>query len=108
MGHSLYDPAAQCRQDGRRQTTVGAEATWAVRFFPDRKGRLRDRALFDLRIADLPQPFRETDRELCWIHVGIGVQPISQPDLVRSTAEMANVEQQHLLLSRRSEGLKHV
>lgn len=37
-------------QNGRHQTTSDAEQIWAVRFFLEREGRLRDRALFDLAI----------------------------------------------------------
>jgi len=56
MGHSHYDPAAQCRTAWNAGKTVGAKRPltqkqiWAVRFFLDRESRLRDRALFDLAI----------------------------------------------------------
>lgn len=56
MGHSQYDPAAQCRPAWNAGKTVGTKRPltqkqiWAVRFFLDREGRLRDRALFDLAI----------------------------------------------------------
>lgn len=56
MGHSHHDPAAQCRPPWNAGKTVGAKRPltqkqiWAVRFFLDREGRLRDRALFDLAI----------------------------------------------------------
>lgn len=56
MGHSQYDPAAQHRPAWNVGKTVGTKRPltqkqiWAVRFFLDRKGRLRDRALFDLAI----------------------------------------------------------
>jgi len=56
MGHSHYDPAAQCRPAWNSGKTVGTKRPltqkqiWAVRFFLDREGRLRDRALFDLAI----------------------------------------------------------
>lgn len=56
MGHSQYDPAAQCRPAWNAGKTVGTKRPltqkqiWAVRFFLDRQGRLRDRALFDLAI----------------------------------------------------------
>lgn len=56
MGHSQYDPAAQCRPAWNACKTVGTKRPltqkqiWAVRFFLDREGRLRDRALFDLAI----------------------------------------------------------
>lgn len=56
MGHSQYDPAAQCRPAWNAGKAVGTKRPltqkqiWAVRFFLDREGRLRDRALFDLAI----------------------------------------------------------
>ncbi|WP_447725900.1 tyrosine-type recombinase/integrase [Sphingomonas koreensis] len=56
MGHSHYDPALQRRPAWNAGKTVGAKRPltqkqiWAVRFFLDREGRLRDRALFDLAI----------------------------------------------------------
>jgi integrase len=56
MGHSHYDPAAQCRPAWNAGKTVGTKRPltqkqiWAVRFFLDREGRLRDKALFDLAI----------------------------------------------------------
>lgn len=56
MGHSHYDPVAQCRPAWNAGKTVGTKRPltqkqiWAVRFFLDREGRLRDRALFDLAI----------------------------------------------------------
>lgn len=56
MGHSQYDPAMQCRPAWNAGKTVGTKRPltqkqiWAVRFFLDREGRLRDRALFDLAI----------------------------------------------------------
>lgn len=62
MGHSHYDPAAQCRPAWNAGKKVGTKRPltqkqiWAVRFFLDREGRLRDRALFDLvkiKIGDI-------------------------------------------------------
>lgn len=56
MGHSHYDPAAQYRPAWNAGKTVGTKRPltqkqiWAVRFFLDREGRLRDKALFDLAI----------------------------------------------------------
>lgn len=56
MGHSKYDPAAQNRRAWNAGKKVGAKRAlkawqaWAIRFFLDREGRLRDRALFDLAI----------------------------------------------------------
>ncbi|MBB4839827.1 hypothetical protein HNP52_002919, partial [Sphingomonas kyeonggiensis] len=56
MGHSHHDPAAQCRPAWNAGKTVGAKRPltqkqiWAVRFFLDREGRVRDRALFDLTL----------------------------------------------------------
>ena len=56
MGHSQYDPAMQGRPAWNAGKTVGTKRPltqkqiWAVRFFLDREGRPRDRALFDLAI----------------------------------------------------------
>ena len=56
MGHSQYDPAAQRQPAWNAGKIVGTKRPltqkqiWAVRFFLDREGRLRDRALFDLAI----------------------------------------------------------
>ncbi|MDH6233145.1 site-specific recombinase XerC [Mesorhizobium soli] len=56
MGLSQYDPAVQARRAWNAGRTVGAKRAlkprqiWAIRFFLDREGRLRDRALFDLAI----------------------------------------------------------
>lgn len=56
MGHSQYDPAMQGRPAWNAGKKVGTKRPltqkqiWAVRFFLDREGRLRDRALFDLAI----------------------------------------------------------
>jgi integrase len=56
MGHSRYDPAMQARPAWNAGKTVGTKRPltqkqiWAVRFFLEREGRLRDRALFDLAI----------------------------------------------------------
>jgi integrase len=56
MGYSKYDPAMQGRPAWNAGKTVGTKRPltqkqiWAVRFFLDREGRLRDRALFDLAI----------------------------------------------------------
>jgi len=56
MGHSHYDPAVQSRTAWNAGKTVGSKRPltqkqiWAIRFFLDREGRLRDRALFDLAI----------------------------------------------------------
>lgn len=56
MGHSKYDPAMQSRPAWNAGKTVGTKRPltqkqiWAVRFFLDHEGRLRDRALFDLAI----------------------------------------------------------
>ena len=56
MGHSRYDPAAQCRPAWNAGKTVGTKRPltqkqiWAARFLLDREGLLRDRALFDLAI----------------------------------------------------------
>lgn len=56
MGHSTYDPAMQSRPAWNAGKMVGTKRPltqkqiWAVRFFLDREGRLRNRALFDLAI----------------------------------------------------------
>lgn len=56
MGYSHYDPAAQGRPAWDAGKTVGTKRPltqkqiWAIRFFLDREGRLRDRALFDLAV----------------------------------------------------------
>src|SRR5260370_37851705 len=56
MGHSEYDPAAKDRRPWNVGRMVGAkralkpQQVWAIRFWLDREGRLRDRALFDLAI----------------------------------------------------------
>lgn len=56
MGLSQYDPAVQGRRAWNAGKKVGAKRPlkprqiWAIRFFLDREGRLRDRALFDLAI----------------------------------------------------------
>ena len=56
MGISQYDPAALGRPAWNAGKQVGAKKplkqrqVWAVRFFLDREGRMRDRALFDLAI----------------------------------------------------------
>ena len=56
MGYSRYDPAAKGRAAWNAGKTVGTKRPltqkqiWAIRFFLDREGRMRDRALFDLAI----------------------------------------------------------
>ena len=56
MGISQYDPAARGRPEWNAGRQVGAKRAlkvrqiWAIRFFLDREGRMRDRALFDLAI----------------------------------------------------------
>ena len=56
MGHSEYDPAGRTRRAWNAGRTVGAkralkpQQVWAIRFWLDREGRVRDRALFDLAI----------------------------------------------------------
>jgi len=56
MGHSQYDPAMDNRPAWNAGLKVGAKRAlkprqiWAIRFFLDREGRMRDRALFDLAI----------------------------------------------------------
>ncbi|GAB5507881.1 MAG: site-specific integrase [Rhizobiaceae bacterium] len=56
MGISQYDPAARGRPAWNAGRQVGAKRAlkvrqiWAIRFFLDREGRMRDRALLDLAI----------------------------------------------------------
>lgn len=56
MGYSQYDAPVQARPAWNAGKTVGTKRPltqkqiWAVRFFLDREGRARDRALFDLAI----------------------------------------------------------
>lgn len=56
MGISKYDPAAESRPAWNAGKQVGAKRAlkvkqiWLIRFFLDRRGRMRDRALFDLAI----------------------------------------------------------
>ncbi len=56
MGHSEFDPAARERRPWNAGRMVGAkralkpQQVWAIRFWLDREGRLRDRAMFDLAI----------------------------------------------------------
>lgn len=56
MGISQYDPAAPGRPAWNADKQVGAKRAlkikqvWSIRFFLDREGRLRDRALFDLAL----------------------------------------------------------
>ena len=56
MGHSEYDPGArECRpwNAGRKlgsKRALKRQQVWAIKFWLDHEGRLRDRALFDLAI----------------------------------------------------------
>lgn len=56
MGISRFDPAAKGRPAWNAGKQVGAKRAlkvkqiWLIRFFLDREGRMRDRALFDLAI----------------------------------------------------------
>ncbi|QSR20069.1 tyrosine-type recombinase/integrase [Novosphingobium sp. KA1] len=56
MGLSEFDPAARERVSWNAGRKVGAKRAlkprqiWAIRFFLDQHGRIRDRALFDLAI----------------------------------------------------------
>lgn len=56
MGHSTFDPATNGRRAWNAGRVVGAKRAlkppqvWAIRFWLDHEGRLRDRALFDLAI----------------------------------------------------------
>ena len=56
MGISQYDPAAAGKPARNAGKQVGAKRAlkikqvWSIRFFLDREGRMRDRALFDLAL----------------------------------------------------------
>jgi site-specific recombinase XerC len=56
MGHLEFDPAAREQRPWNAGCMVGAkralkpQQVWAIRFWLDQEGRLRDRALFDLAI----------------------------------------------------------
>lgn len=56
MGHTQYEPAFALRRPWNDGRMVGAKKplkpkdVWAIRFFLEHEGRLRDRALFDLAI----------------------------------------------------------
>ena len=56
MGYSEFNPATEGRAAWNAGKTVGTKRPltqkqiWAIRFFLDREGRVRDRALFDLAI----------------------------------------------------------
>ncbi|MGA0593617.1 tyrosine-type recombinase/integrase [Enterovirga sp. CN4-39] len=56
MGHSEYDPSFKERRAWNAGRKLGAkralkpQQVWAVRFWLDREGRVRDRAMFDLAI----------------------------------------------------------
>jgi site-specific recombinase XerC len=56
MGHSEYDPDFRDRRAWNSGRKLGAkralkpQQVWAIRFWLDREGRVRDRALFDLAI----------------------------------------------------------
>lgn len=56
MGHSAFEFAARDRQSWNSGLIVGSKRPlrsrdiWAIRFFLDEHGRIRDRALFDLAI----------------------------------------------------------
>ncbi|SMP81123.1 hypothetical protein SAMN06296065_11630 [Novosphingobium panipatense] len=56
MGLSEFDPAARERVTWNAGRKIGAKRAlkprqiWAIRFFLDQHGRIRDRALFDLAI----------------------------------------------------------
>src|SRR5688572_25683655 len=56
MGHTQFEPAFALRRPWNDGRLVGAKKplkpkdVWAIRFFLEHEGRLRDRALFDLAI----------------------------------------------------------
>ena len=57
MEHSEYDPVVRDWRPWNAGRKLGArralkpQHVWAIRFWLDREGRLRDRATFDLAIA---------------------------------------------------------
>ncbi|HQT90022.1 MAG: integrase [Acidiphilium sp. 37-64-53] len=56
MGHSEYDPGSKGKRPWNAGRLVGAkrglklQQVWAIRFWLNNEGRLRDRAMFDLAI----------------------------------------------------------
>lgn len=56
MGHSEFDPGVKSQHPWNAERIIGAkralkpQQVWAIRFWLDHQGRLRDRALFDLAI----------------------------------------------------------
>lgn len=56
MGHSEFDPGVKRRRPWNAGRKLGAKRglkpqhVWAVRFWLDHRGRLRDRAMFDLAV----------------------------------------------------------
>ena len=56
MGHSDYDPGVKGRKPWNAGRKIGCkralkpQQVWAIRFWLDQDGRLRDRAMFDLAI----------------------------------------------------------
>lgn len=56
MGHTRYEPVYAARRPWNDGRLVGAKKplkpkdVWAIRFFLEHEGRLRDRAMFDLAI----------------------------------------------------------
>lgn len=56
MGHSEYDPGSKGKRPWNAGRLVGAkrglklQQVWAIRFWLNNEGRLRDRAIFDLAI----------------------------------------------------------
>ena len=56
MGHTRYEPAYESRRPWNAGKMVGPKKplkpkdVWAIRFFLEHEGRIRDRALFDLAI----------------------------------------------------------
>jgi hypothetical protein len=63
MGYSHLDAAVRGRAACNAGRTVGTKRPltqkqiWAIRFFLDREGRVRDRALFDLAIRSATGSF---------------------------------------------------
>lgn len=77
MGITQYDPAALCRPASKK--LLKQRQIWEIRFFLDREGRMRDRALFDLAIDS---KLRGCDLVKIKIGTLVSGQKIRKPALV--------------------------
>ncbi|WP_336557487.1 MBL fold metallo-hydrolase [Ensifer sp. CCNWLY38] len=86
MGIAQYDPTALGRPAWNAGRKVGVKKPlkqrqiWAIRFFLDREGRMRDRALFDLAIAS---KLRGCDL----VKIKIGISGAPAPAAAQNTAK---------------------